>query len=63
MSLGPWNGISLAPGETYIISKDKHLEITLIPEPAAPLLLLLGLLVGFWRPYRNSSKNRQTERA
>ena len=50
--------LSLAPGESYIISKDKHLDLVLTPEPSASLLLPLGLLVGFWRPYRDSLKNR-----
>jgi hypothetical protein len=36
--------INLAPGATFIISKDKHLQVVAVPEPSTMAATLLGLL-------------------
>jgi len=47
--------LSIAPGGSVLISKDKYLELTTIPEPATALLggMSLGLLLMIGRARRN----------
>jgi hypothetical protein len=47
--------VLLAPGDTLLISKDKHLDVQIVPEPSALVILPLGLAaVGFYRRNRRA---------